>query len=136
MSSIPERIPTRPPLPAPKTSIGQTYPPAMMQLHNTYTLHLGHHRDRGRWRRHMKKPARRFRRAVRRLFFRKGKGRGMGGRRARRLHSKGIATFLARLTDCDVEDLFSGGIGRGKGLGTQRVKAREAGLIQWARAEK
>eukprot|EP00959_Pyramimonas_sp_CCMP1952_P458603 9476895-Pyramimonas_sp.AAC.1 len=38
-----------------------------------------------------------------------------GRRRVRRLHGKGVATFLARLPDCDFEDLFLGGKGRDKG---------------------
>eukprot|EP00959_Pyramimonas_sp_CCMP1952_P099499 2079950-Pyramimonas_sp.AAC.2 len=73
-----------------------------------------HHAKRRR-RLHLNKPVARFRRAARRVFFREDKGRGMGGRRTRRLHGNEMASYLTRLTNRGFEEPFFGGKGRGKG---------------------
>ena len=65
----------------------------------------------------MKKPIRRVRRAIRRIFHRRGKGRGRHGRRSRRLNPRGIHAFLHTLTEDDFEEILFGTRGRGKGKG-------------------
>ena len=71
-----------------------------------------------RWRRFMKKPVRRVRRRIRRVFHAKGRGKGKGGMRRRRLHGRGIATFIASLTNDEHDEIFYGGKGKSRGRRT------------------
>eukprot|EP00959_Pyramimonas_sp_CCMP1952_P102511 2144130-Pyramimonas_sp.AAC.1 len=86
----------RSPLPVPKALTGQTYPPVMMELHNTFTSGI----------------IAQVQASCASCLSLHGEMSWQGGRRTRRLHSKGTATILTRLTDYDFEELFLGRTGR------------------------
>ena len=71
-------------------------------------LFWAYERSKRNWRTHMRKPTRRVRKFVKHNPRTKGKGRGSG-------KGKGRFSFLAEMTDRDVEDIFYGGKGKNKG---------------------
>ena len=81
-----------------------------------------------RFRRFMKKPVRRVRRAVRRAFRQRGTSRGKGKRR--RLHGRGVISYLTSLTDIEFEEVLFGGRGKGRGKGILNTTGKGKGRKQ------